>query len=115
MIASAFHATRTLLASTRRVLVKRRVITRGATLAWLKAPWTDRVALQAATSASLLGSRRLPIHLSIATASDVHAPIGAGRRVATAIVVAGEERDPVPLRASRALPDAALTWRLAHP
>jgi hypothetical protein len=81
----------------------------------LKAPWSDRFALQAATSASLLGWRGLPIHLSIATASDVHAPIGAGRRVATAIVVAGEERDPVPLRASRALPNASLTWRLAHP
>jgi D-alanyl-D-alanine carboxypeptidase (penicillin-binding protein 5/6) len=115
MIASAFHATTTLLASARRVLVRRRVISHGATLAWLKAPWSNRLALHAARPVSLLGWPGLPIHLSIATASDVHAPIGAGRRVATAIVVAGEERDPVPLRASRALPDAALTWRLAHP
>jgi D-alanyl-D-alanine carboxypeptidase (penicillin-binding protein 5/6) len=115
MIASAFHATRTLLASTRRVLVKRRVITRGATLARLTTPWTDRVALQAATSASLLGWRRLPIHLSITTASDVHAPIRAGQRVATAILTAGEQHEPVPLVASRELPNPSLTWRLAHP
>ena len=115
MIASAFHATRTLLASTRRVLVKRRVIARGATLAWLKAPWSDRVALQAATSASLLGWRGLRIHLSIATASDVHAPIRAGQRVATAMLTAGEQHDTVPLVASRELPNASLTWRLAHP
>jgi hypothetical protein len=45
-IASAFQATTALLASARRILVSRRVIKRGATVAWIKASWADRVALK---------------------------------------------------------------------
>lgn len=114
-IAAAFQATTALLASTRRVLVTRRVVRTGATLAWINAPWADRVALRAARSASLVGWPGLRIHTSIATARHVHIPVNAGQDVGTAAVTAGEQRDTVRLVASRTLPDASLTWRLAHP
>jgi D-alanyl-D-alanine carboxypeptidase (penicillin-binding protein 5/6) len=114
-IASAFQATTALLASARRVLVKRRAIRRGATLAWIKAPWADRVALRAARSASLVGWPGLRIHTSIATARRVHVPVNVGQDVGTAVVTAGEQRDTVQLVVSRDLAGASLAWRLAHP
>jgi serine-type D-Ala-D-Ala carboxypeptidase (penicillin-binding protein 5/6) len=113
MIEAAFHATTTLLASTRHVLVKRRVVRRGTTLAWMKTPWADRVALQAAGSASLVGWPGLRIHTTIAIAH--HVPVNAGQEIGTAVVAAGEQRDTVRLLTSRALPTASLAWRLAHP
>jgi serine-type D-Ala-D-Ala carboxypeptidase (penicillin-binding protein 5/6) len=114
-IAPAFHATTALLASTRRVLVTRRVISRGATLAWIKAPWADRVALRAAGSGSFLGWPGLRIRTSIATAHSLQVPVKAGQHVGTALVSAGEQRATIQLVASRAVPDASVAWRLAHP
>lgn len=114
-IAAAFQATTALLASTRRVLVTRRVIRTGATLAWIKAPWADPVAVRAARSASLIGWPGLRIHTSIQTARHIHVPVNAGHDVGTATATAGEQRHTVRLVASRTLPDAPLTWRLAHP
>lgn len=114
-IGSAFQATTALLASTRRVLVTRRVISRGATLAWIKAPWADPVALRAGRSVSLRGWPGLPISTSIAAVHNVHGPAYAGQEVGTAIVSAGQQRASVPLVASRAMPGASVTWRLAHP
>jgi serine-type D-Ala-D-Ala carboxypeptidase (penicillin-binding protein 5/6) len=113
-IDAAFHATMGLLASTRRVVVKHRVVKRGAVLAWMKAPWTDRTALRAAKSASLIGWPGLRIH-TIATARHLAAPVDANQEVATAVLAAGHQRDTVPLRASQAVPKASLAWRLAHP
>ena len=114
-IASAFHATTTLLASTRRVLVTRRVIKRGATLAWIKVPWADQVALRAGGPVSLRGWPGLRVHTSIATPHNLHAPINAGQDVGTAVVSAGEQRARVQLVAVRTIPSASVTWRLAHP
>jgi D-alanyl-D-alanine carboxypeptidase (penicillin-binding protein 5/6) len=114
-IASAFHATTALLASTRRILVARRVITRGATLAWITASWADPVALKAAGSVTLRGWPGLPVRTSIATARHIQAPVNAGQHIGTALVSAGEQRATVQLVASRALPDASVGWRLAHP
>ena len=114
-ITEAFHASTTLLASVRHVLVKLQVVHRGATLAWVKTPWADRVAVWAAGSASLLSWPGLPIHTSITTARDVAAQLKTGQNVGTAVVAAGEQRDRVRLVASRALPQASLAWRLTHP
>jgi D-alanyl-D-alanine carboxypeptidase (penicillin-binding protein 5/6) len=114
-IASAFYATTALLASTRRVLVTRRVITRGVTLAWINAPWADRVALRASGSVSLRGWPGLPIRTSIATAPNLHVPVNAGQDIGTAVVSAGEQQAKVQLLASRAMPGASVAWRLAHP
>jgi D-alanyl-D-alanine carboxypeptidase (penicillin-binding protein 5/6) len=113
-IASAFHATTALLASTRRVLVTRRVIRRGATLAWMKAPWADRVALRAGASVSLRGWPGLRIRTSIAT-PHLHVPVNAGQDIGTALVSAGEQRATVQLVASRTVSNPSVAWRLTHP
>ena len=115
IIASAFHATTALLASTRGVLVTRRVITRGATLTWITAPWAAPVALHAARSVSIVGWPGLRIHTSIATPPHLSVPLIAGQDVGTVVVAAGEQHAEDQLLASRALPDASLAWRLSHP
>lgn len=115
IIAAAFNAAVTLLGSTRPVLVRSQVIARGATLGWLKVPWADRVALQAASSASLVGWPGLRIHTGITTARHVFLPLVAGRPVGTAVIGAGQQRETVELLASRAVPNTSLAWRLAHP
>jgi serine-type D-Ala-D-Ala carboxypeptidase (penicillin-binding protein 5/6) len=114
-IGSAFRAATALLASTRRVLVTRRVIKRGATLAWLQARWADPVELRAAESVSLLGWPGLRIRTSIATADNPHTPLNANQNTATALLSAGQQQVTIQLLASRAVPDAILTWRLTHP
>jgi D-alanyl-D-alanine carboxypeptidase (penicillin-binding protein 5/6) len=114
-IDAAFHATTSLLASTRRALVKRRVVRWGAALAWMKAPWADRVPLRAARPASLIGWPGLRIHTTIAGVSHLSAPVKAGQEVGTGVIAAGEQHQMVRLVASRATPDASLAWRLAHP
>lgn len=114
-IASAFRAAAALLASTHRVLVARRVIRRGETLAWLQVPWGDRVALRAGASVSFRGWPRLRIRTSIAIAHPLHLPVKAGQDIGTALVSAGGQRATVQLVASRAVGNASITWRLAHP
>jgi D-alanyl-D-alanine carboxypeptidase (penicillin-binding protein 5/6) len=115
MIDAAFHATTRLLASTRRVLLKRRVVRRGAAQAWIKAPWADRVALLAVRPVSLIGWPRLRIHTTIAGVRHLSAPVNAGQKVGTAVIAAGQQRELVRLVASHSAPQASLTWRLAHP
>jgi serine-type D-Ala-D-Ala carboxypeptidase (penicillin-binding protein 5/6) len=115
MIDAAFHATTRLLASTRQVLVKRRVVRRGTALAWLEAPWAERVALRAARPLSLIGWPGLRTHTAIAGLRHFSAPVHAGQEVGTAVVATGEQREMVRLVASRAAPEASLSWRLAHP
>ena len=115
LIAAAFHATTTLLASTRQRLVNRRVIPRGATLAWVKVPWTDQVPLQAASSASLIGWPGLPVHTTITPARHLTAPLTADQVLATAVIAADDQRDSVRLVTARPLPPASLVWRLTHP
>ncbi len=114
-IASAFHATAALLASVRRVLVSRRMIRRGATLAWASAPWAERVAVRAGGSVSFVGWPGLRIRTRIAIARHLHLPVNAGQDIATALISAGEQRATVQLVASRALGNASVAWRLAHP
>ena len=115
MIAAAFHATRALLDSARRVLVMRQIVRAGATLAWMQAPWANPIALQAASPASLIGWPGLRIHTTIARARQLSAPVNAGQGAGTAVVAAGEQRESVRLISSRAVPKASLAWRLAHP
>ena len=112
---SAFRASTALLASTRRVVITRRVITRGATLARITAPWADRVELRAARAVSFLGWPGLRIRTSVATAHNLQLPVSAGQEIGTALVSAGEQRATIQLVASRAVPDASVAWRLAHP
>lgn len=114
-VTSAFQATTALLTSTRRVLETRRVTRRGATLAWLTAPWADRVALRAGRSVSLRGWPGLRIRTRIVTKPNLHAPVRAGQYLGTAVVSAGEQRAKVQLVASRAMPAPSVTWRLTHP
>jgi D-alanyl-D-alanine carboxypeptidase (penicillin-binding protein 5/6) len=114
MIASASSATMALLASTRRLLSQRLVLKRGATLAWVSAPWADPLALEAVRPVSLIGWPGLHIHTAIVRAG-VHAPLESGQMVGAVVVTAGEQRDTVRLVTSRALPGASFIWRLTHP
>ncbi len=115
IIEAAFHASTALLASMRHVLGTVRAVRRGATLAWVKAPWTDRVAVRATRSVSVLSWPGLPIHTTIATVSHPAVPLEAGQSVATAFVTAGEQRAHVRLVTSHTLPKPSLVWRLTHP
>jgi D-alanyl-D-alanine carboxypeptidase (penicillin-binding protein 5/6) len=115
IIAAAFHAATTLLASTPGVLERRRLVRRGATVAVIKPHWAGAVALKAARPASLIGWHGLRVRTTIATASNMSGPIKAGQEVGTAVLAAGEQRQAIRLLASRSMPAASLTWRLAHP
>ena len=115
IIDAAFDASRTLLASVRRVVLTLPVVSHGATVAWVQTPWADPLALRAAGSASLLGWTGLPISTRIATARKIAAPLRAGQRIGTAVIAAGEQGARVDLVTSRALPRASLGWRLTHP
>ncbi len=114
MIASASNATIALLASTRRVLTERLVLKRGITLAWITAPWTRPVPVQATKPVSLIGWPGLHVHSTTMT-TTVHPPLQSHQLVGTAALVAGQQRDTVALVTSRALPNASLSWRLTHP
>jgi D-alanyl-D-alanine carboxypeptidase (penicillin-binding protein 5/6) len=113
-IAATARAATALLASARGILSRTQVVRRGETLAWAHAPWAARVALQAASSASLLGWPGLHVQSTI-TATRSAAPIAAGQPVGTALLVAGAQRARVGLVAAGALPNASLSWRLQHP
>ena len=115
IIDAAFDASRTLLASVRRVVISLPVVRRGATVAWVRTPWADRLALRASGSASLLGWPGLPISTTIATARPISAPLAAGERIGSAAIAAGEQGARIELVTSRALPQASLGWRLTHP
>jgi D-alanyl-D-alanine carboxypeptidase (penicillin-binding protein 5/6) len=112
---SAFAPARTLLASTGRVVVARRVVARGQTVAWAKASWTDRTALRATRSVSLVGWPGLPIHTTIAPGPPLNAPLASGQRVGTAVLTAGGKHATAALVAAAAAPGASVTWRLSHP
>jgi D-alanyl-D-alanine carboxypeptidase (penicillin-binding protein 5/6) len=114
MAGSAFSATTTLLTSLRGLLLERRVLERGATLAWVTAPWADRVALRAAQPLSLLGWPGLRVHAT-AQLDNVHAPLHSGQHVGVVIIAAGDERQTVSLVPSRGLSKPTLAWRLTHP
>jgi D-alanyl-D-alanine carboxypeptidase (penicillin-binding protein 5/6) len=114
MAGSAFSATTTLLTSLRGLLLERRVLERGATLAWVTAPWADRVALRAAQPLSLLGWPGLRVHAT-AQLDNVHAPLHSGQHVGVVIIAAGDERQTVSLVPSRGLSKPSLAWRLTHP
>ncbi len=115
IIAAAFSASTTLLASIPHVLRTREVVHRHATLGWLQDSWGNRVAVVATRPASLLGWSGLPIHTTVATTSHLAVPLDAGQSVGTALLRAGGERARVRLVATRALPSASLPWRLTHP
>jgi len=115
IIAAAFDASTTLLASVRSVLVTRRVVAHGATLAWVKTQWAAPVAVHAAASASLVGWPGLPTHTTIATAPHLAVPLEAGEGVGTATVAAGQQPARVALVSSGALAGPSLFWRLSDP
>lgn len=115
IIASAFSATTTLLASARTAVISRRVVRRGATVAWVKAPWADRVSLRAGRSASFIGWAGLRVQTGVAPPGEVSAPVAVGQDVGTAVLTAGRQRETDRLISSGAVPGPSLTWRLAHP
>jgi serine-type D-Ala-D-Ala carboxypeptidase (penicillin-binding protein 5/6) len=115
IIAAAFHTTTILLASTARVVKERRVLRRGATIARMKPPWADAIALRATRSASLLGWPGLRVHTTIAARHNASGPIKADQDVGIVVLAAGEQRDTVRLTATRSMPGAPLAWRLTHP
>lgn len=115
IIAAAFAASTALLDSARRVIVKRRVVRPGTTLAWIEAPWADRVPLRAASSASLVGWPGLRTHTTIVTAPAINGSVSAGQEVGTAVITVGTQRETVRLAAARDLSGPSVFWRLAHP
>jgi serine-type D-Ala-D-Ala carboxypeptidase (penicillin-binding protein 5/6) len=114
MAASAFNATTTLLVSMRRLLLERRVLKRGATLAWVTAPWADPVALRAARPVSLLGWPGVRVRATVQV-DNIHAPLHRGQPVGIAVISAGDQRQMATLVPSRTLPDPSLAWRLTNP
>ena len=114
-LATAFGATLRLLASTHGFLANRTVLRRAVTLGWIKTAWAKPVALITGGSASLIGWPGLSLDSTIRLTPGLHAPLTAGERVGSVIVVAGAQRVAVPLVTSRALPSATPLWRLAHP
>ncbi len=115
IIEGAFHASTTLLASVRHILVTRQVVDRGQSLASIKSSWADPIAVPAVRSVSLVGWPGLPIRNTIATVSHPAVPIKAGQNVGVAVFASGEQRAQVRLVASRGLSQPSLTWRLTHP
>ena len=115
IIAAAFSASTTLLASVPPILATHEVLRRHETVAWMDTPWSARDAVVATHAARLIGWPGLRIHETFVTASDLAAPVSAGETVGTVILVAGEERERVRLVATRPLPQASLGWRLGHP
>ncbi|MBV9004483.1 MAG: D-alanyl-D-alanine carboxypeptidase [Solirubrobacterales bacterium] len=115
IIAAAFAASTALLDSARRVVVKRRVLRRGTTLAWIKAPWADRVPLQAAASAALVGWPGLRTHTTIVERTVISGSVSTGQEVGSAVIAAGTQHDTVRLVAARDLQSPSLFWRLTHP
>ncbi len=115
MIAAAFSATTTLLTSTYGALVERQVIRRGATLGWIKAPWSGTVALVASRSASLVGWPGLPIRAGISTGEHLPAPVSGGQSAGDVVIASGEQRATAALVVSHAVPGASIGWRLANP
>lgn len=115
IIEAAFHASTTLLASVRHVLVTRRVVHRGQTLASIKSSWASPLAVTAVRSVSLVGWAGLPIRHTIATVSHPAVPIKAGQDMGAAVFAAGAQRAEVRLLSSGSLSKPSLTWRLTHP
>jgi D-alanyl-D-alanine carboxypeptidase (penicillin-binding protein 5/6) len=115
IIASAFAAASTLLASTRTAVLSRRVVKRGARVAWVRAPWADRVSLRASRSASLVGWAGLRVRATIAPPGEITAPVTVGQDVGAVVLAAGRQRKTVRLISSGAVPAPSLTWRLSHP
>ncbi len=74
IIAAAFSASTTLLASVPPVLATREVVRRHETVAWVDAPWSARDAVVATHSARLIGWPGLRIHETIVTAPNLAAP-----------------------------------------
>jgi len=112
---AALHATTTLVSGARGVLATHRAVRRGATLAWISAPWTSRVALRTTRSVVLTGWPGLRIHTSVAGPARPATPVAAGARLAQAVITAARERTTVPLTAAAAVPGPSLSWRLTHP
>ena len=115
IIAAAFSASTTLLASVPPILATHEVVRRHVTVAWVDTPWSARDAVVATHSARLVGWPGLRIHETFVTAPNLAAPVSAGETIGTVILAAGEERETVRLVATRALPQASLGWRLSHP
>ncbi len=115
IITSAFAAATTLLASTRSAVEVHRVVKRGARIAWVKAPWADRVSLRANRSASLVGWAGLRVHITIAAPGGVAAPVTVGQDVGAAVLAAGRQRETARIISSGTVPAPSITWRLTHP
>lgn len=115
IIASAFAASTALLDSARPAVVDRRVVKAGNTLAWIKAPWADRVPLEATKAVSLVGWPGMRVRTTIVTAPGVGSSVSAGQNVATAVIAAGAQHDSVRLVAARDLPGPSVFWRITHP
>lgn len=114
-ITTAFHASLALLASVDHLLVGRRVVRRGAPVAWLSFPWTSPAPLRAAHGVSLAGWPGLHVHATVVTDHSVSAPVAAGQQVGTLVLQTGQRRATVGLISAQAVPGPSLTWRLGHP
>jgi D-alanyl-D-alanine carboxypeptidase (penicillin-binding protein 5/6) len=113
--AAEFAPSKALLASAVRALAPRRVLRRGARIAWVKAPWTAKVELRAARAVSLVGWPGLRIHTAIAPGRPVRTPLHPGQKVGTAVISAGRQHATTPLVSTADLPAASTFWRLTHP
>ena len=114
MLDAVFAATRSLLASGRRVVGDRPVVARGSTLATVTTPWSGPIALRAARSVRALGWTGLPV-VTVVPGRRLPRSIAAGGVVATATVTVGPHRFTVPLVAAVPIDGPSVGWRLTHP
>jgi serine-type D-Ala-D-Ala carboxypeptidase (penicillin-binding protein 5/6) len=115
IISAAFKATTKLLASTRGILERSRVIRRGATLAWVKTSWVGPLALRTARPVRLVGWAKLPVAVTLTTPPKPSLPLRTGQTFGSAVASAGTQHAATPLTLAGALPSASLRWRLTHP
>ena len=114
MLAAVFAATKSLLASGRRVVGDRPVVARGSTLATVTTPWSGPIALRATRSVHALGWTGLSV-VTVVPDRRLPGSVPAGQVVATATVTVGPHRFAVPLAAAVPIDGPSAGWRLTHP
>ena len=113
-LTQAFDATKALVRSADRALVRARVVRPGEVLGHLDAPWTGSIALEASHGVSVTGLPGQHVRTTVVLPARTSAPVPAGHHLGTAVVELGDRRIAVPLVTSRALPSVSVGWRLTN-
>lgn len=113
-LTSAFDASIALLTSAEHELQQATVVHAGTTLGHLDAPWAPSVALVATKTVTVIGLPHERATTTVQLPANITAPVPAHTSLGTAVVRIGDQSETVPLKTSRALPAASLSWRLTN-